>query len=199
MSALSVLTTCGRQQLVPLGVKQRGRSRVWLDDQDWWVGVVEFQPSSWSQGAYLNTGVIWLWHVRDHIAFDLHQRVATHARYESDEQFRAEAESLVRKAADAVLAYRERLTSPRAVADELARQSHPDHEDVGMAFALSGDAEAARLHLRTFVQQDDDDRDWAVANREAAEAVLDASTSDEMRRAVRERIARARSALSLGE
>jgi hypothetical protein len=97
------------------------------------------------------------------------------------------------------LAYREILTTPRVVADELAGQPHPDHEDVGMAFALSGDVEAAKLHLQTFVQQDDDDRDWAVANRQAVERMLDASNSEEMRQAVRERIAQARLALSLGE
>jgi hypothetical protein len=113
MSASSVLTTCGRQQLVTLGIRQRGRSRVSLDDQDWWAGAAEFRPSSWSKGAYLNTGVIWLWHVRDHSAFDLHERLATHATYESDEQFEPEAERLMQKAADALLAYRDRLTTQR--------------------------------------------------------------------------------------
>ena len=28
----------------PLGLVQEGRSRTWLDDQAWWLGIVEFQP-----------------------------------------------------------------------------------------------------------------------------------------------------------
>src|SRR5207247_2252920 len=32
--------------------------------------VVEFQPSSWSKGTYLNVGVMWLWHARYYLSFD---------------------------------------------------------------------------------------------------------------------------------
>ncbi len=42
-----LLTAAARSILRPLGCVQKGRSRTWLDDQDWWVGVVEFQPSAW--------------------------------------------------------------------------------------------------------------------------------------------------------
>jgi hypothetical protein len=40
--------------LTPLGLTQRGRSRLWLDDHGWWLIVVEFQPSAWSRGSHLN-------------------------------------------------------------------------------------------------------------------------------------------------
>lgn len=32
--------------LAPLGVRRRSRSRTWLDDHGWWLGIVEFQPSA---------------------------------------------------------------------------------------------------------------------------------------------------------
>jgi hypothetical protein len=78
------------------------------------------------------------------------------------------------------------------------RVSHIRTTRMSEAFALSGDVEAAKLHLQTFVQQDNDGCDWAVANRQA-EQMLDACNSEEMRQAVRERIDQARLALSLGE
>lgn len=43
--------------LKPFGLTRKGRSRVWLDDHGWWLIQVEFQPSSWSKGSYLNVGV----------------------------------------------------------------------------------------------------------------------------------------------
>src|SRR5256885_11111558 len=51
-----LITAAAREILRPLGLFQKGRSRVWLDDQGWWLGVVEFQPSDWSKGSYLNVG-----------------------------------------------------------------------------------------------------------------------------------------------
>ena len=78
--------------LRPVGLVQQGRSRAWLDDRGWWVGVVEFQPSSFSRGSYLNVGVNWLWTPEEDLAYDLGGRVAVHGageyiEYVSDEQF----------------------------------------------------------------------------------------------------------------
>src|SRR6202000_1719294 len=39
---------------MPLGLERRGRSRTWIDDQRWYAIVVEFQPSGFSKGSYLN-------------------------------------------------------------------------------------------------------------------------------------------------
>jgi hypothetical protein len=49
---------------------QKGRSRTWLSDRVWHVIVVEFQPSAWSRGTYLNVGVTWLWDVKDYWSND---------------------------------------------------------------------------------------------------------------------------------
>ncbi|MBO0772648.1 MAG: hypothetical protein J2P35_14415 [Actinobacteria bacterium] len=42
-----IIAEVAGQVLAPLGVRRRGRSRTWLDDHGWWLGIVEFQPSSW--------------------------------------------------------------------------------------------------------------------------------------------------------
>ncbi len=66
----AVLRTAARAALLPLGLIQRGRSRVWLDDRGWFLIVVEFQPSSWSKGSYLNVAAMWLWRDKDYLSFD---------------------------------------------------------------------------------------------------------------------------------
>jgi hypothetical protein len=88
-----LINAAARERLRPLGLVQEGRSRTWLDDQAWWLGIVEFQPSGWTRGSYLNVGVNWLWNVKDWHSFDFVYRVDEPGRgqmffeYERDEQF----------------------------------------------------------------------------------------------------------------
>ena len=51
-----IIARAAKRRLEPLGCLQKGRSRTWIDDHGWWIGVVEFQPSGWSKGSYLNVG-----------------------------------------------------------------------------------------------------------------------------------------------
>ena len=70
-----LINAAARETLRPLGLVQEGRSRTWLDDRAWWLGIVEFQPSDWTRGSYLNVGVSWLWNVKDWQSFDYRHRV----------------------------------------------------------------------------------------------------------------------------
>lgn len=54
-----ILNAAAREVLRPLGFRQRGRSRMWFEDRGWWLVLVEFQPSQWSRGSYLNVGPMW--------------------------------------------------------------------------------------------------------------------------------------------
>src|SRR5262249_20811083 len=94
-----LITAAARTILRPLGLFQKGRSRTWLDDRGWWVGVVEFQPSSWSRGSYLNVGCMWLWDVKNYVSFDEGYRVESFAEYQDDDQFRQAATDLANRAA----------------------------------------------------------------------------------------------------
>ena len=82
-----LLTLAARKHLAPLGCKQQGRSRFWFDDHGWWAATVEFQPSSWSKGSYLNVGAMWFWHPADHWVFNEFERVAPFQEFRDDIQF----------------------------------------------------------------------------------------------------------------
>ena len=56
---LRIITSAARESLKPLGLLQRGRSRLWIDDQGWWLGVVEFTPPRMA-GSGLQVGAMWL-------------------------------------------------------------------------------------------------------------------------------------------
>lgn len=78
--ASRLVTAAGRDVLRPDGLLQKGRPRAWIDDRRWWLGLVEFQPSSWSQDSYLNVGVMWLRNDTGRLEFLLRGREVVHER-----------------------------------------------------------------------------------------------------------------------
>ena len=65
---------------------------------------LEFQPSGWSKGSYLNAGAHWLWrHEPGPITFDYNDRVEGFISFESGEQFEPEADRLATRAAKEAL------------------------------------------------------------------------------------------------
>ena len=164
------LLHAARTHLRPIGVIQKGKSRTWLDDRGWFVTVVEFQPSGFSKGSYLNVGAHFLWTWTDSLSFDLGHRIDHFVDYESEEQFAAEADRLAKRAAQEVLAIRERLRSPTALTAVLdARPGGKGWLEYHAAVALglsgrSEEAQARFLYLADLAA--DDDREWVREKRE---------------------------------
>jgi hypothetical protein len=55
-----LIAAAAKAALAPLGCRRKGQSRVWVSDQRFWYIMIEFQPSAWSKGTYLNVTPIWL-------------------------------------------------------------------------------------------------------------------------------------------
>lgn len=201
-----LLTEAGRQVLEPLGIVQRGRSRVWLDDHGWWVGLVEFQPSGFSKGASLNVGVTWCWTVAEHpvFSFALGHREDGYVEYESDEQFAPEARSFVMRAVDRVQQLRARLSTLDAAANEARQEAERVGAgwpawDAGVALGLAtGEPEASAEWFRR-VAASEDDRDWwlPVKHRAAAWQHLVLEDRPGFRREVKALVQRNREAMGL--
>ncbi|HEX3626856.1 MAG TPA: hypothetical protein VH280_15700 [Verrucomicrobiae bacterium] len=71
MNHNKIVATAAKKALAPLGLKQQGSSRIWYDDRGWWAIVMEFQPSSWDRGSYLNVALSWMFYEHDHWTFDI--------------------------------------------------------------------------------------------------------------------------------
>jgi hypothetical protein len=199
-----LIAQAAREVLRPAGLTQKGRSRVWFDDHAWWLGVVEFQPSSWSRGTYLNVGVMWLWRpTTDHVYFDLGYRVsdAGFVDYESDEQFLPEARRVAVRAADEIEAFRGRIRGFDDAAEALRRDAGNASWaawDRAVALGLAGRRrEAAKLFRRVAASRDD--RDWWAPLKEHATRLRQVVTDDPsaFRQEVGNWVARYREALRL--
>ena len=97
--------------LLPLGVFQKGTSRIYVDDNGYFFTVIEFQPSAHAKGTYLNVALHFLWNERNYLSFDFpfgaDARVKNFVEYQNDEQFAHEVSQHIQEAAKQVLIYRE--------------------------------------------------------------------------------------------
>lgn len=181
-----------REILGAAGLARQGRSRIWLDDQGYWVGVIEFQPSSWSKGSYLNVAACFLWahRIGDHyLSFDAHPQSKTHARvegfteYESDAQFRPVADELSRSALESVVELRATYSPPdrgfRRVTKDAKGAKPGDWRTfrAGIAFGLIGNQRRAHKHLTRFADAVGRGReprpDWTLGAERRARQLAD--------------------------
>jgi len=139
----TAIAASAKQVLGPLGLTRKGRSRTWLDDHGWWLGVVEFQPSAWGPGSYLNVGAMFLWRPTDQLAFEILDRVADFSPATDQADFQVALETKAEQAAQAVLTLRQRLRNLDDVIGYFAARTPTRHmyeaAHLGTAYMLAGD------------------------------------------------------------
>ena len=168
-----MLTAAARSVLRPMGLVQKGRSRIWLDDHQWWLCVVEFQPSAWSRGSYLNVGCNWLWLVKDYISFDEGYRVEPFADFRGEDQFEQAATQLADSAAKEVKRYRALFPNIAKVCEYYQNQEVANGwpcYHAGIVCALADKIEAARAFFKRFAEPRDNNE--FVANAQDDSSLL---------------------------
>jgi hypothetical protein len=138
---IQMIADAAKRNLAPMGLIRKGRSRTWLDDRGWYLTVVEFQPSGFSKGSYLNIGAHFLWSWSGHLSFDLGYRIDGYIPFHAEEQFASAIEGLAVTAAAEVARLRGLLVNPGAVPNAIPSDPQPTgwpsyHRAISMA--LSG-------------------------------------------------------------
>jgi hypothetical protein len=142
-----------RAALAPLGVVQKGRSRIWLDDRVWWTTMIEFQPSKYGNASFLNVGVCWLTYAKDYLSFDLGGRLMEATEFADSTQFSKAMRDYAQLAADQVTQLRLSLASPAGALNRVREQlSQPGVHDweryhAAILAGLAGDIDLARRFL----------------------------------------------------
>lgn len=188
--------------LVPLGLTQRGRSRVWLDDQGWWLCVVEFQPRGFGRGSYLNVGCMWLWQEKDSLSFDEGYRVGGLHPFENPDQFKVVATTLAEQAATEVERYRSMFQTVRQVADHYLNHKPTSFWPSFTAAVACGVVGQVADANRFFAQvlQLNDDVEWIkVAQTKAAQWMSIVHDTELFRQSVHDAVTRTRRMLKLPE
>lgn len=137
--------------------------------------VVEFQPSGWSHGSYLNVGCMWLWNVKPYLSFDVGYRIDKFYAFGNNEQFNPVAEKLATRALEKVKVYRRLFQTIRHVSDyytENIPKSFWPRFNASIAHCLAGQIKVGRRLLSTCAEKRDDDRDWVKEAQSDAESLL---------------------------
>ena len=107
-----IIKTTVKKFLEPENLFQIGSSRSWLDDQGYYMILVEFASSGYSKGASLNAGVSFLWEstesLNEMLSYDYECQVITsYVEYKNDDEaFQNGIEKLAKKALEKVDEYR---------------------------------------------------------------------------------------------
>jgi hypothetical protein len=157
-----LIADAAKKALEPLGLRRNGQSRLWIGDHGWWLAVVEFQPSGFSKGSYLNVAAHWLWSGQSHISFDLGcgpdgtSRIGGFEACVPEEPFEEAATRLAQVAADGNRELTTRLPSIDAAADLLLSRAatSPLHDGwltfhAGVAAGLAGRGRDAAAMFRS--------------------------------------------------
>lgn len=104
-----IINKTAKKVFAPYGIKQKGKSRIWLDDNGWYTTVIEFQPFSGRQGTTLNVGVNFNWYEQVYFSFDISYRQdVDFVEYNGNEDlFSKEVEKFCEIALNKALEYRE--------------------------------------------------------------------------------------------
>jgi hypothetical protein len=166
-SASKLVAKAGREVLRPMGLRQRGRSRLWLDDHDWWLAVVEFGSPRWSQGSRLTIGAMWLWEETPHVRFDVLDPAIAGSDFVDEAQFYKSVRRQCGLAAERVGRYRDAFCDLTSVAEHLAslmpaRPTPWDWYHAGVAAGLVGEVARARAAWAQLLEEDADGLPWLV-------------------------------------
>ena len=199
-----IITEVAKETLAPLGIFQKGRSRIWIDDLGWWIVVIEFQPSGFSKGTHLNVGAMWLWHEKDYFTFDVGDRIGKFVDYVDEKQFRSEVVNLASAAKAEVLRLRHKFASVYDAARYLpgqARRNDNRWTQLYAAIALGYIGKAFRARwLFKRIERIKPTQEWEHLVREKARGFAEnLDRPADFRRYVKETIWRTRNLLKLRE
>jgi hypothetical protein len=169
-----LIAVAAKAALAPIGCLRKGQSRVWISDQRFWAVQIEFQPSGWSKGSYLNVGAAWLWYPRKGLPFNYGYRVADFIPFEGAEQFTPLIQDMAAQAAREVLALRERFRTFADIHGHLVNNARYDDWPVyhaAVAAGLIGDVSTARQMFRRMEAWPTNGYDWEQTLKSAAAAL----------------------------
>jgi len=119
-----LIAQAAKTALAPIGCRRKGRSRLWYLDRGYWLILIEFQPSSFSKGSYLNVGPQWLWGPEDSlwVSDDDDNRVqeAGFIDFENSDQFKPLITRVADLAAQEALRITDEFKSLDAIAHRLS-------------------------------------------------------------------------------
>lgn len=203
-AADKLIAKAAREVLKPLGLFQKGSSRIWIDDNGWFFTEVEFQPSRWSKGAYLNVAVSFLWDqgkgFQEILPHNIGGRENGHEEYVgNDDEFYGKMLEMAQHAKKKILEYRKYSESISAAKIRMNNYFDANSPmavvrswNLGMFHYFCGDQEAGDKQMQLIIDQyapkeqeyrsgnEIYTREWVVELKKNAQLMLSRSSEDKI-------------------
>ena len=150
-----LLKKIAKDRLKPCGIIQKGSSRTFLYDNGWYIIIIEFQPSSWDKGSYLNIGVDLNFYPRNHLAFSYGYREKGFDGADNEKQFTEIVNTYCDHVIEKVQKLKEKFKDvPTAVKSIGKYPDDPWHYfDLGILYGLNGRIQKADSSLTKLIKQ----------------------------------------------
>jgi hypothetical protein len=148
-----IIRKVAKERFVGHGLKQKGQSRLWYFSGDYYLILIEFQPSSWEKGTYLNVGLDFNWYPKDYFAFEFGYRLSDFKSPKDEGELGARIQQLCDLALDKVNEYKQIFIDKKTAGDKLLRLHKDKSNDwekfnLGVLFGLGGHNEQAINYLK---------------------------------------------------
>ena len=156
-----LIAAAAKAALLPLGCVRKEQSRVWYSDQRYWLIAVEFQPSGWPKGRYLNIFVTWLWTMSR--GYSIHYRPFDLIPFVDVDQFSPRIADMAQTAANEVVKVRKQFESFRNIHDYIIKHACRDGwpiYDAAISSGLIGDLTSARFFFERMAAWVTPGYDW---------------------------------------
>ena len=172
-------------------IRQEGQSRTFLQDNFWFTTLIEFQPSGYDKGTFLNIGADFNFYPRDHFAFSYGYREKEFIKFESESQFENAVNNLCDLTLKRTLEIQSQLETYAKTAIILKETFNPTNGwqnfNLGIITGLSGDKTNAKILLETVVSEKCDYQ-WQTDRRNFTIKLIDLLDSDNFDDKIKEQI-----------
>ncbi len=154
---------------------QQDKLRTFLYDNSWWTIVIEFQPSAYSKGSYLNIGLDFNFYPRNYFAFTYGYREKEFQAANDETQFNIiisnYCDLIIKRVDELKLKFRDPLTAT----DTFKKQFKDDLWDslpLGVLYGLTGNVSASKKHLEKVINSKTE-YDYEIERQKVATEILD--------------------------
>jgi len=171
-----LLTKIAKARFKQTGIKQKGQSRTFLQDNFWFTTLIEFQPSSHDKGTYLNIGADFNFFPRSHFAFSYGYREKQFENFKDEKQF----EDIVNGFCDFALTRASEIKSQLhdyknaaiILKDSFDKDNTWQNFDLAIIIALSGDKANAKSILEKVISENCT-YDWEIERQNFSIKLID--------------------------
>jgi hypothetical protein len=173
-----VINKVTKNILLPAGIQQKGRSRLWYVDCGWYTIAVEFTPHKYRLGTSLTLGIHWLWYPNDYWAFDIPYHIGGFAEFQDEAQFTEVVTAMANIVIDVVNAIRSQFETLDGAYQYTKSQQATDWSNLhlGILATLTGHIEAGRQLISSRIS-DTTDIEWVIKHNNYINTWLEVTKS----------------------